>query len=162
MCLSIIYNKLIYTKTIVSYFMMNTNSLTMDCSSSSSSSKTPLQKLFDGCTASLVMFKIPGCVNCSKLYDILHDLESKNNTGVVCKFDVIDLSDTVDIVEEDEYDTVIEELCQISGGKRTFPKLFLNREYVGDYIDVKRNLDFDGLRDLRSRLGLYDDMYCDF
>lgn len=137
----------------------------MDSSNSSSNPKSLLQTLFDGCTASLVMFKIPGCVNCSKLYDILHDLESKNNNNGLCKFNVVDLSDTNNLIEEDEYDTVIEELCSVSGGKRTFPKLFLNRVYVGDYVDVKRNIDFDGMRGLRSRLGLHhedDDVYDDF
>ena len=123
--------------------------------------KPLLEKVFSRYNSQLVMFKIPGCINCSKLYDILHDFEKEYDTEVKM-FDVIDLSTITEFIDEDDddcdydhyYDTIIEELCIASRGKRTFPKLFANRIYIGDYVDIKNSLEFNGLQDLRVRLNL--------
>ena len=109
-----------------------------------------LDGLFDSCMSSLVMFKIPGCINCSKLCTILETLKQQCSEGSFT-YDVVDLSDP-DL--EDSVDVIIEELCSLSEDRRTFPKLFFNRSYIGDYEDLKRKYDFDGLQYLFNMMGI--------
>lgn len=115
-----------------------------------------LEELFDSCYNPLVMFTIPGCKNCSKMCIILENLKRQLSEGAFT-YQVIDIS----AVEfEDVFDVIIEELCALSGDKRTFPKLFFKRSYIGDYDDLKRKYDFDGLQFLLNMMGVaYPDEY---
>lgn len=119
---------------------------------------TTIDGLFDSCTSPLVMFKIPGCINCSKLCFILETLKQQCSEGSFT-YDVVDLSDPV---LEDLVDVIIEELCSLSGDRRTFPKLFFNRSYIGDYEDLKRKYDFDGLQYLLNLMGVVTQDVIDF
>lgn len=114
------------------------------------STTNAVDSLFDSCTNPLVMFKIPGCMNCSKLCTILETLKQQCSEGSFT-YQVIDLSDP-DF--EDSFDSIVEELCSLSENKRTFPKLFFNRSYIGGYEDLKRKYDFDGLQYLHRLMGI--------
>ena len=115
-----------------------------------------LDKLFKTCTNELVMFTIKGCTNCPKLQTIL-DTISVN----LFKFDIIDLSD--DIYENEyDYDELIYEICDCCGNNKQFPKLFFNGEYWGNYNDVKRQYEFDGLQCLLKKMGIDNGENLDF
>ena len=116
------------------------------------SSPSSLNTLINSRQFPLVMFKIPGCVNCSKLTNLLMDIQTKCEKAgyTTFNFDIIDLA----TLEEDANEGLLVELCKTSGGKRTFPKLFCRGMYVGDYNDIRRKYAFDGMQDILNQLGI--------
>ena len=86
-----------------------------------------------------ILFKIPGCVNCTKLSGLFDDM------GLSSRYTVINIAD----LDQDQEDAV--DFLQRKTNSRTFPMIFINNVYLGDYHEVRRKIDFGLFHDILKK-----------
>lgn len=98
---------------------------------------------------SLIVFKIPGCTNCSKACAFLDEIGvSKEDYTYI---DIATLEDTYDIAMEDAV-TFLETHSQ----SRVFPQIFVKGTYIGDYIELVRKYEYGFLADIfKNKLDIH-------
>lgn len=82
-----------------------------------------------------VMFKIPGCMNCTKMSNLFDEVGLKN------QYKVINLADF------DEMDEILSSLKD-STQTSMFPMIFVNKKYIGSYKEVKDMIGFGSFNDI--------------
>lgn len=89
-----------------------------------------------------VMFKIPGCTNCTKM------AQQFNSVGLHGQYSVINLD------ELDEMNDVLESLIEKTNTSM-FPMIFVNKRFIGSYKEVSNMIEFGSFGDiLKSELNI--------
>ena len=82
-----------------------------------------------------VMFKIPGCTNCTKMAQMFNDVGLEN------KYTVINLAVL------DDMDDVLFSLKETTKTS-LFPMIFINKRFIGSYKEVKQMIEFGTFGDI--------------
>lgn len=87
-------------------------------------------------TNPLAVLKIPNCGNCAKMCALFDEIDAT-------PYSLIDISD----LESIHFDDVMEYLESVTK-TRTFPMVFVNGQYIGDYKEVVRKHEVGLLHDI--------------
>lgn len=82
-----------------------------------------------------VMFKIPGCTNCTKMAEMF------NSVGLEKNYSIINLADL------DNMDDVLSSLKETTKTSM-FPMIFINKKFIGSYKEVKQMIEFGTFGDI--------------
>lgn len=77
-----------------------------------------------------ILFKIPGCPNCIKLSNMFDFI------GLQSKYVVININE----IDHIEYNDILDFLEKTTN-TRSFPMVFMNKKYIGNYNSIKDRID---------------------
>ena len=82
-----------------------------------------------------VIFKIPGCTNCTKMAELFNSVGLENN------YSILNLADL------DDMDDVLSSLKEITKTSM-FPMIFIHKKFIGSYKEVKQMIEFGTFGDI--------------